>query len=245
MFIVPYKIGSQSAKKLADGLGAKRSKGVKIFRRNTQVLNWGNGTWNPRGRNLTIVNKPEAVARAANKLTSLTLMRSAGVKTVEFTTNRSVALGWLEDGNTVYGRSMLSAHSGRGIVILTENDYVVPTLPLYTKGLLKAHEYRVHVAFGQVIDFAKKRRRDGGESNPLIKNLSNGWVFCRNGITLPDAAKTQALAAVSALGLDFGAVDVLYRERENEAFILEVNTAPGLEGTTLQKYIQTFRMRGL
>ena len=75
----------------------------------------------------------------------------------------------------------------------------------------------------------------GGESNPLIKNLDNGWVFCRTGISLPDDARNQAIAAVRSLGLDFGAVDVLYREREDKAFVLEVNTAPGLEGTTLER----------
>ena len=159
-------------------------------------------------------------------------MRNAGVSTIDFTTSRAKALEWLYEGEVVYGRRLLNAHSGRGIVILTEDSHV-PHLQLYTKGQLRAHEYRVHVAFGEVIDFSKKRRRDGGESNPLIKNLDNGWVFCRTGISLPDDAGNQAIAAVRSLGLDFGAVDVLYRERENKAFVLEVNTAPGLEGTLL------------
>jgi len=49
-----------------------------------------------------------------------------------------------------------------------------------------------------------------------------------------------ALAAVSALGLDFGAVDIIYNEHENQYYVLEVNTAPGLEGTTVEKYAEAF-----
>lgn len=238
MFVVPYKLGSRSAKKLAENLRMRRSRGVKIFRPLTKVVNWGKSDFRPRGRGLTVINKPEAVALAANKISSLTRMRANGVSTIDFTTNRSDAMAWIDEGYIVYGRQLLNAHSGRGIVILSDESLSVPQLPLYTKGVLKAHEYRVHVAFGQVIDVSKKRRRATGEANPLIKNLSNGWVFCREGLNLPDKVRNEALKAVAALGLDFGAVDVVYRERENVAFILEVNTAPGLEGTTLEKYTE-------
>jgi hypothetical protein len=40
------------------------------------------------------------------------------------------------------------------------------------------------------------------------------------------------------LHLDFGAVDVGWNEHHGEATIYEVNTAPGLEGTTLEKYYE-------
>lgn len=241
-YVVPYKIGSQSAKALAQKLGIKRSKGLKRFRRSTTVLNWGSSTFVPRGVNVRVINRPEAVAKASNKVTAFQTMRAAGVSTVDFTFSRTEAAGWVNDGYLVYGRALTQAHSGRGIHILTE-DSVVPTLPLYTKGIAKAHEYRVHVAFGSIIDFSKKRRRDGVESNPLIKNLDNGWVFCREGIVLPDVVRDQAVRAVVALGLDFAAVDVLYRERENKAWILEANSAPGLQGTTLERYAQVMRSR--
>jgi glutathione synthase/RimK-type ligase-like ATP-grasp enzyme len=38
------------------------------------------------------------------------------------------------------------------------------------------------------------------------------------------------------MGLDFGAVDIGHRLIDNQFFVFEVNTAPGLEGTTLDKY---------
>ena len=57
----------------------------------------------------------------------------------------------------------------------------------------------------------------------------------------PDPVRdTIAVNAVKALGLDFGAVDIIYNEKENQYYVLEVNTAPGLEGTTLIKYAERF-----
>jgi D-alanine-D-alanine ligase-like ATP-grasp enzyme len=44
-----------------------------------------------------------------------------------------------------------------------------------------------------------------------------------------------------ALGLDFGAADVLFNARRNQAYVLEVNTAPGLEGQTVNDYAEAFK----
>lgn len=240
--LAPYRMGSRSAKALARGIGILRTRGLKRFKRGTVLINWGRSGGNFRGRYLRIINQPSSVALAVNKATALATMRSNGVSTVDFTSDRNKALEWLSEGeNTVvYGRRLVSSSEGRGIVILRRGDDV-PNLPLYTKGVYKAREYRVHVAFGRVIDFTQKKRRNGVNSDGLIKNHGNGWVFCRGGVVLPDRVKDEAIKAVSSLGLDFGAVDVAYRQTEDKAFILEVNTACGLEGTTLQSYINTFK----
>jgi glutathione synthase/RimK-type ligase-like ATP-grasp enzyme len=47
--------------------------------------------------------------------------------------------------------------------------------------------------------------------------------------------------AVAALGLDFGGVDVIWNERRQMAYVLEVNTACGLEGQTVNDYAEAFR----
>jgi D-alanine-D-alanine ligase-like ATP-grasp enzyme len=36
--------------------------------------------------------------------------------------------------------------------------------------------------------------------------------------------------------LHFSAVDVVYNDREKKAYVLEINTAPGVEGQTIQVY---------
>ena len=45
-----------------------------------------------------------------------------------------------------------------------------------------------------------------------------------------------AVDCVNHIGLDFGAVDIIYNNRDDVCYLLEVNTAPGLQGTTLEKY---------
>lgn len=243
LFIAPYKIGSESAKTLAQALPCKQTKSLKRFIGKTLVVNWGRSDLTVRGRNVRILNSPDAVKRAINKLECLTTLKANNVSCLEFTTNKNEAHSWiLEEGATVYCRTLVSASQGRGIVIANENSDVIPSAPLYTKGVLRAHEYRVHVFKGQVLDFSKKKRRRDFDGNDLIKNLANGWVFCRDGVVLPELVKETAIKAIAALGLDFGAIDILFKERDNKSYVLEVNTAAGIQGTTLEKYKQAILM---
>lgn len=113
--------------------------------------------------------------------------------------------------------------------------------PLYTKYMKKADEYRIHVFDGVVIDIQQKRKRQetpNEEINYQIRNHTNGWVYCRDNVDCPSPAIDNAVRAVDVLGLDFGAVDVGYNNHEESACVYEVNTAPGLEGTTLEKYYE-------
>jgi glutathione synthase/RimK-type ligase-like ATP-grasp enzyme len=136
---------------------------------------------------------------------------------------------------------VLNGHSGRGIVLSTsDNGHPLVNAPLYVKYKKKRKEFRVHVFQGAIIDVAEKRRMRA-ERRPdifdgYIRNHANGWVFCRNSVVRPADLEGSALAACAALGLDFGAVDIIWNERENKSYVLEVNTAPGLMGTTLTNY---------
>jgi glutathione synthase/RimK-type ligase-like ATP-grasp enzyme len=69
-------------------------------------------------------------------------------------------------------------------------------------------------------------------------------VYARNAIKIPDETRDRlyslATLTIGALGLDFGAVDIL--RTPDEVFkVIEVNTAPGVEGTTLQRYVDAFK----
>jgi glutathione synthase/RimK-type ligase-like ATP-grasp enzyme len=63
-------------------------------------------------------------------------------------------------------------------------------------------------------------------------------VFCHDKVKpLSEAAKEASIRAVAALGLDFGGVDILVK-KDGSCAVLEVNSAPGIEGTTLDKYAE-------
>ena len=242
-FILPYKLGSNSAKLLAEKLNATIIKGNKKLLGTSCVINWGSlilPKSTLRGRTF-ILNNPNSILNAKNKLKAFDILSRNNIPTVEYTTDKQTALNWLREEHIVYGRKYIESQEGNGIKILTIDDTYIPDLPLYTKGIIKAHEYRVHVGGNNVIDFSKKKRKDILNSNPFIKNYNNGWVFCRTDVSLPALVKDVSIKAVKALGLSFGAVDVLYKERDNKVYILEINTAPGIEGTTLTSYINYFK----
>ena len=57
---------------------------------------------------------------------------------------------------------------------------------------------------------------------------------------MSDGIIEQSIAAVQHVGLDFGAVDIIYNQREDSSYVLEINTAPGLMGTTGERYAEAF-----
>lgn len=129
---------------------------------------------------------------------------------------------------------------GRGVVRRLRR---VVDAPLYTKYVKKADEYRVHVFGGEVLDVQQKRKRQevpNDEVDYQIRNLAGGWVFCRDNVDCPDSVRELAVSAVRALGLDFGAVDIGFNRHDGIGYVFEVNTAPGVEGTTLDKYYAAF-----
>lgn len=210
-----------------------------------KIVNWGNGRQPPSYPvNVTTVNSFEAVAQAANKLTTFERFKDAkNVRIPQYTTSRDTAYEWLRKGDVgIVARTKLSGHSGDGIILVTDKGGELPAAPLYVQYVKKQKEFRVHVAFGEVIDVQEKRQRSdySGETNFQVRNHSTGWVYCRENIAEPDELRELALAATAALQLEFCAVDIIWNEKRNECYCLEVNTAPGLEGTTVEKYAESF-----
>jgi hypothetical protein len=93
---------------------------------------------------------------------------------------------------------------------------------------------------GSVIDFVQKKLKSGFTPKPYIRSHDNGWVFCREGVELPESVSNTALRAVEALGLDFGAVDLAI-SKKGKVCVFEVNTAPGIEGTTVTNYTKAIK----
>lgn len=192
----------------------------------------------------SVVNPFAAVAVAGNKLDTFNRLKDVdGIRIPTFTTDRAVAESWLGDGVGVVCRTKLRGHSGDGIVLATKADAVVGA-PLYVQYVKKQKEFRVHVVFGEVIDVQEKRKRsdlpEDFTANFQVRNHHTGWVYCRENVQEPTGLREMAQATVARLGLDFGAVDLIWNEKRNEVYVLEVNTAPGLEGTTVENYAAAF-----
>ena len=237
--IEPYKPGSKSAKALSRRSGILRTKTGRVYAPTDTLINWGNSE--RRFANAQYINKPESVCIASDKLSAYMAMAEVPeVPLPDFTAEQAVAQEWLNEGYTVLARSVLRGHGGLGIRVVHPGA-ALPLVPLYVEYIKKATEYRVHVVRDQIIDIQEKRKRSGvpnEQVNFQVRNAQFGWVFCRDNVVCPQSVQTASVAAVRALHLDFGAVDVGWNEHEAAPTVYEVNTAPGLEGTTVEKYYE-------
>lgn len=241
LFIAPYKLSNTASKELARNLGCLRIRPEHSryqSRPHHRVINWGR-SFCPFPVH---ANQPHCVQAAVDKRVALSVFKVSGVPTLEFG-GRNSALTWLQEGYTVYARTKLTGMGGSGIVIVNGlNDLdSLGYCPLFTKRFNTHREFRVHVAFGQTLITLEKKKRRGTTPDPLVRSHHRDWVFCQHNLDpIPDTVQTTAVAAVAALGLDFGGVDLAI-DRNGNVAVFEVNTAPGLEGTSLLKYTEAFR----
>lgn len=249
MNIFPYKVGSQSAKVIAEALGIKRLKkeGSKFKGgAHKTVINWGNSSLTPEIAKCNVINSPVAVSKASNKLSFFKAMVEAGVRVPRFTEALLEVNQLLQEGKTVVARTILNGHSGAGIVLIEKEEDIVKA-PLYVEYVPKKQEYRIHVMRGDIVDVQRKARNKevpDDQVNWKIRNHHNGFIFARGEDAVGDVPADvleQAKRAVVACGLDFGAVDVVFNDKRQEAYVLEINTAPGVTGTTLEGYVQRFK----
>ena len=243
--ILPYKQGSKSAKALADALGGKvlKLEGSKYVQRPSDcVINWGRSVAHLSG----ILNPGALTVAASNKLLFFNRMKEVNPDIIpKFWVNKEEIP---DDAYPIVCRTILSGHSGAGIVIASDSSGLVDA-PLYVQYVKKQDEYRIHCGKiqdgGRVLAVQRKARRNECETpNWQIRSHANGFNFVREGVNPPEHAIWAALQAFEATSLDFGAIDVIFNNQQGKAYVLEINTAPGLEGQTIADYAAFFKQLG-
>ena len=247
LYLYPYNPHSVSARNLARALRIKRIKHenskFRVGAHNT-VVNWGSSSLpNDIIEACGVVNIPEAVGLCTNKLKFFEFIFATFPTYIpSFTTNYDVAANWIMHGKTVVVRELLNGSGGEGIT-LAKTIEDLSQAPLYTQYIPKREEYRVHVFENVVIDIQRKARvsiTEDEDVNWQIRNHDNGFIYAREDISVPEAVLEMSKEIVPTLGLHFGAVDIIWNEKRGRPYVLEVNTAPGLEGTTLEIYTEVF-----
>lgn len=233
--VYPYKQGSASAKALAEATNGKVLKHVGskyVPLAGDVVVNWGAGKVPAFGA-ARVLNREVGVA--ANKLSAFRAFEIAKVRAPEFRTTKADAESDLVF--PVVCRTVLSGHSGAGIVIAKTKEELV-NAPLYTSYIKKKDEYRVHVIGENAFFIQRKARKlDHVDPNWQVRNLAGGFAFVEvDEADVPPDVVVQAKAAIKALGLDFGGADILWNANEGKAYAIEVNTACGLEERTAERY---------
>ena len=241
ILVRPPSRPSASAQTVRRSLGtlARVSRTDTVVPQYKFVINWGNPNRLAYNHPVKVLNKPEAIANAINKLTAMRLLQASGVRVPAFQTEPPV-----DAASTWLARRSLTGSGGVGIEVVRKGGSF-PAASLYVKYIKKTTECRVHVANGKAIFLQLKLRDSKAEQTAdqaLIRNHDNGWVFCPRPLdTVTQDTLDSSVAACAALGLDFGAVDLVLGRDDNLAYVLEVNSAPGLSSPGLiEAYRQAF-----
>lgn len=243
--IYPYQRVSFSARRLARLLRGEVLPVDKTIHINQGdvIINWGSSKCPYiNAPTFRLLNQASAVKLAANKLGAFNALRTADVPIPLFAHSID-GVSW--KGVTVL-RHKLTGHSGEGIEIAEKASDLagMETAKLYVQYIKKVDEYRVHVIGKEIVIVQRKARRlevPDGEVNWRVRNHRNGFVFARSDVSPPQSVLDAAVRAVAALRLDFGAVDIVWNADKALPYVLEVNTAPGLEGSSLNDYAEGFR----
>jgi hypothetical protein len=205
------------------------------------LINWGNR--HPFDQPVDF-NRPENVAVAISKMQTFRVLQAANVPIPRWTQNKADIKDWQEK---VVGRDTDSGRSGRGITVYQKGDEIGDHL-FYSEYFRKERELRVHVFKKEVIFVQEKLKRKGydGAVDKYIRSHDRGWCFAFHHLAekpAPAGVRLAAVASVAALGLDFGAVDIGWN-KDAGPVVFEVNTAPGLEESSLEAYATAFRKYG-
>ena len=193
-----------------------------------QLINWGlphTKHWRE------VLNKPAPVRLAANKKQTLEYLDQY--------MNTLLVHDIYDTKYPIVGRK--SYHKdGEGFFICEDSmqaefaqSHGVTHFQRYLK---TCREFRVHVIKDQVI---KVNERVGTKTVENNKHSGGKFVY-PNGFDKFKQLRKTAIHAVNLLGLDFGCVDILYKDK---FYILEINTAPSLTGCwshVLPRYVEGF-----
>lgn len=175
-------------------------------------------------------NLPTLNARAGtfNKLQELEFLEGKGVSTVPFSRDfRKFNRG------LVMGRNI---HHTRGTdIVIYRAGEGGPRKDFYTQLIPKRREYRVWAfrrtcigVYEKVLTYPRKNGRRGRSKE--VWNWRNGYAYhFVHPTQAPEPLKALGCAAIDALGLDFGAADIILGN-DTRYYVLECNTAPGVEG---------------
>jgi hypothetical protein len=215
------------------------------------IVNWGNSAFGYASDG--VVNRPFAVGKMTNKVTFFETTK--GSKDVlDNTSDRSVAIGW---NSTVFARTKVSASGGKGIVVFdpeTDDADQMPPAPLYTRYVPKTHEYRLHLArslkgteFQVLLAQRKVFVKTPERPSPLdwkVRSHDNGFIFqsqpVLEKIPRPVLDASHRVMSTYFGDLHFAALDVMYHDKRKQAWVIEGNTAPGLENASIGIYADYF-----
>jgi glutathione synthase/RimK-type ligase-like ATP-grasp enzyme len=180
-----------------------------------------------------VINNSQSIARASDKLLSLELMSNAGIDVPAWSEEPMELVE--QFGYPILGRDYQHARGSDIKLCLQERDFKT-IKDFYTVYIPTRREFRIHVVGSEVVRVQAKYLDHPNQYIPWIRNYITGHRFRNPRLRLRPERLQSAISAVSTLGLDFGAVDLIIAD-DNCHYILEVNTAPSCSPLTGGAYV--------
>ena len=204
-----------------------------------KLINWGRGDLSElHTRPESVLNRPEAVKLASNKKKALKALKMAGIPVL------------LTEFATVYPRD-LPVVGRKNYHTQGAGFYICRTMPEvkaareagcthFQHYLEDCREFRVHVINNKVFRISERYGHKYVEDH----THSGGKFRYPKEFDLLPEVRRYAKESVQAMGLDFGAVDMLYDNNNGQLYVLEVNSAPSLStcwAHLLPVYVRAFK----
>ena len=261
-YIIPYVAGSESVELLCEKLGILATKidgkSKAIDNPNGKLfMYWGkppskvvdqisNVSYHKR---VTVrrVNDHSNIHYAVNKRDFFNMISSKPY-CLENTTDPALAYSWVADDECrVIARSTVTGMGGEGIkVIRSVQDWKdMGEYHFFTKYVPKRAEYRIHVFDNKVVACSRRVMRSGEQPKDLgweVRSHDNGFIFQLEDLAnVPKECIDAAVDATNTCGLLVAGADVLWNERNKKAYVCELNSAPGIEGSAVEAYAKAIR----
>ncbi len=225
--------GAPTGRVIATALGVDYASNASMGEEDF-LIRWGNSLDpeldNDYGR---VINSAQGIMNATNKLRSLEILSEAGLNVPAWSEDPEELVE--EYGFPILGRKIRHARGSDIQLCLQKRDYR-RRRDFYTVYIPTNREFRVHVVGQEAVRVQAKYLDFPEQKKAWIRNYESGYRFRNPRLRLHSERLQAAILAVSALSLDFGAVDLIIGD-DNSTYILEVNTAPSCSPLTGAAYV--------
>lgn len=232
-YLMYHSVGGITGPALAKFMGIEFGEDIPPDRPD-RLIRWGTSKPIPWKPTFGTFNPLKALSSYKTRLEQLNILAAAAVKVPVFAPTMDLSAA---PAVTILARDFpvgKQPTKGKGITIYPPGQKPSDKHDMYMEFINKDRQFRVHVCMGQQrVGELVPDPTHNGESDPYVWNDGNGYTF-KLANDVPKVVAPLAAQAVAALGLHFGAVDII--TRGYSAWALEVNSAPGLSENSLRWY---------
>ena len=186
-----------------------------------------------------VINRARAIRHNCNKLNTHIKLQEHGFRVPKiFLTKKEI-----EESDLPIMRRQARHSRASDIRIITSMDNFIKG-SYYAELIPSVEEYRFHIMFNSCLRISKKvPKKKEKKTSDIIRSSTTGWTFIdsfKHNIKLENLAIKDCLEALSFLGLDFGACDVIINKENNLPYLLEINTCPRLGSYGREVYVKEF-----